>query len=175
MNKQRILLLFLRYFFLISLSFGNLAFFYFLFSAPTHFFFVSLSKLFFDVQIQEGCFLINSVPITVIDACVSGSAYYLLFILNFTTPLKIRKRILVLLFTIFVFFIFNISRMIFLLAILNYEIFNLTHNLLWHFGSTIFIVLLWFLSIKIFSIKEIPVYSDMVYLYSLIKLEKEQQ
>jgi hypothetical protein len=39
------------------------------------------------------------------------------------------------------------------------------HQILWYVMSTVFVVGIWFAEVKIFRIKEIPVYSDLKFLY----------
>jgi len=106
--------------------------------------------------------------VQIIPACVAGSAYLLLLILNLTIEMDIKKRILSILLSFALLFILNTLR-IFILIILyqdNFMFFNITHKLLWYVLSTVFVVLIWFLTAKIFSIKKIPVYSDFIYLFS---------
>lgn len=112
---------------------------------------------------------------SIIPACIAGSAYYLLLILNLTTPMNIRKRIKSLTFILGIFLILNILR-IFLFALFfaskNYEIFNLAHTASWYFGSTVLVILIWFANVLIFKIKEIPIYSDIKSIINQIKGEK---
>jgi len=123
-----------------------------------------LLKLFYQVSIMKEIIMVNLKTIIEISpACVAGSAYLLLLILNLSTPMKIKTRIYSVLFSIILLFLINVLR-IFILSILlvnNFKYFDLTHKLFWYGLSTLFVVGIWFLSIKLFKIKEIPVYSDM--------------
>jgi hypothetical protein len=56
--------------------------------------------------------------------------------------------------------------------IANTSYFVSTHLLLWYFISLFFVVGIWFLVVKIFSIKDIPIYSDLVFLIEKIKNSK---
>jgi len=158
-----------RYTILILTGFLSIQIFYFLFTSftiyPTYF----LLKLFFNASLIYNTILINSLPVEIIGACIAGSAYYLLLILNLSTPkIKLRKRITMLLFSFFLFLIINILR-IFSLSILfvsGVSFFDLAHKLFWYVGSVVFVVGIWFLSVKIFKVKEIPFYSDIVFLLS---------
>jgi exosortase/archaeosortase family protein len=116
--------------------------------------------------------LVNSIPIEIIEACVAGSAYYLMLILNLSIPnIKIKKRLLLLLFSFSLFFVVNIIRIIVSSSILvsGATWFDFAHRLFWYVGSIVFVVGIWFLSVKLFKIKEIPFYTDIKYLFSLAK------
>ena len=38
-------------------------------------------------------------------------------------------------------------------------------EVLWYLGSTLFVIGIWFIEVKLFKIKEIPIYSDIKFLY----------
>lgn len=106
-----------------------------------------------------------------IPACIAGSAYLLLLILNLSTPMSYSKRMYSLIFSLASFFIFNVLR-IALFAYLyteGYRYFNFTHLLTWYFGSTLLIVIVWFSSVHLFKISSTPVYSDICLIISKIK------
>jgi exosortase/archaeosortase family protein len=156
-----------RYTILILIGIFSLEIFYFLFTYltiyPTYF----LLRLFFDASLTNNVILINSLPIEIIGSCIAGSAYYLLLILTLSTrEITIKKRFLMLLFSFGMFLIINISRLFFLsvLYVNGVSSFDITHKLFWYVGSVFFIVVTWFLSVKIFNVKEIPFYSDIVFL-----------
>lgn len=54
--------------------------------------------------------------------------------------------------------------------------FDFTHKIFWFLGSTLFVVIIWFLEVKIFKIKDIPIYTDLKFLYkdSLLKNKKSK-
>jgi exosortase/archaeosortase family protein len=157
----------LRYFILIIFGISNAAIFYFLFTSLTIYpVFFSL-KLFFDTSLTSNILLVNNIPIEIIGACVAGSAYYLLLILNLSTRgIKLEKRILVLLFSFFSLLIVNILRIFLLSSLLisGASFFDVAHKLFWYTGSVFFVILIWFLSVRLFKIKEIPFYSDIIFL-----------
>ncbi len=172
MDKSRVFSLVIRYLVLILLGLGNLYIFYLIFTPLTIYpVFYILSKFF------DPIFFLSKTPIPaiffkgyiahIIPACVAGSAYYLLLILNLTTPMKISKRIYSILFLFIGFLIINIIRIaVFALLVpRGYQYFDITHELTWYFGSTIMVVILWFANILIFKIREIPIYSDIKSLY----------
>jgi len=127
---------------------------------PTFF----ILKLFYNqTTLINNTILINEFPIQIISACIGASAYLLLLILNLSTPLILKKRTQTLSFSIVILLIFNIAR-ITILSILAYKtplLFTTIHNLTWLFLNTFIVVIIWFLTIKIFKIKSIPVYTDL--------------
>jgi exosortase/archaeosortase family protein len=115
--------------------------------------------------------VLDSIAIDLIPACLALSAYLLFIILNLLTPLKLSKRIKSLSFSLLVLLFFNILRIIFLtyLLTINSPYFTIIHKIIWYFLSTLFVILLWFLSCYLFKIKEIPLYTDLKNLLSLNK------
>ena len=133
---------------------------------------ISTSKvlsIFYDIKVAGDLIIYNSYTIQIIAACVAGSAYLLLLILNLTTQIKLKKRLYSILFTFVLFFIINILRIVTLSVMLfnDSSLFDITHKLFWYVLSTIFVVIIWFLTVKVFKIKEIPGYGDLRYLYFL--------
>ena len=108
--------------------------------------------------------------IEIVPACIAGAAYILILILNLSVPMKAKNRINSLLLSIFVFLIFNILR-IFVFSLLYHNLVplvDITHKIFWYGISTIFIVGIWFFTVKTFKIKEIPFYSDIKFMLSEI-------
>jgi hypothetical protein len=56
-------------------------------------------------------------------------------------------------------------------------LFDIAHKFLWVIGSVIFVVGIWFITLKLFKIEEIPFYSDLSYLlkYSIVKKSKRRK
>lgn len=100
---------------------------------------------------------------TIIPACVAGSAYYLLLILNLTTPMNVKQRMQSLIFIFILFLFLNISRIVLFGSLLfkGYHYFDLAHRAVWYFGSTLLVVLIWFSAVLSFRIEAIPVYTDL--------------
>lgn len=158
--------LIIRYLILIIVAIPNLLIFYLVFKPLTiypSFFFLNLL---FDPILFGSTILINNVSIEIVNACVAGSAYYLLLILNLSTS-KIKNRISAILFSFLVFLELNLLRIFILSLFLISESqwFAITHKFSWYFLSTIFVIGIWFLEVKLFKIKEIPFYSDIKYIY----------
>jgi hypothetical protein len=58
---------------------------------------------------------------------------------------------------------------IFILSILfvsGISFFDFAHKSFWYVGSIVFVVLIWFLGVKLFKIESIPFYSDIKFLLS---------
>ena len=169
-EKNKIISILIRYLIVLSLMF-SLPIIYKIFTPLT---IISISKiliLFYNIKVVGDLIIYNSYTIQIIAACVAGSAYLLLLILNLTTQIKLKKRIYSILFTFILFFIVNILRIVILTAFVfnDSPLFDITHKLFWYLLSTLFVVAIWFLNVKIFKIKEIPIYDDIKYLYSLKK------
>jgi len=175
-KNKNIFYIFLRYLVLILIALPGFDIFYFIFSPITVYPIYFLLSLVYEVFLQGTTILIGTIPIEIIGACIAGSAYYLLLILNLSIPnVKIEKRILMIIFSCGIFYILNLLR-IFLLSIMyvnNSSLFDFSHKLFWYLGSTIFVIGIWFLEIKVFKIKEVPFYSDLKYLYNSQKKSKD--
>ena len=168
MKQQQALFLVIRYFLLIILALGNLYLIYLIFTPLTVYPVYFLLSLFFNTAISSNIITLENISIELIPACIAGAAYYLLFILNLLTHMKIKTRIYSLLFITLSFLALNILRIFIfsILALNGSKYFEVTHLFFWYIGSTIILVLVWFVNIIIFKIKEIPFYTDMK---SLIK------
>lgn len=154
--------------------------FYLIFTPLTIYPVYFLLSLFFDVSLVGNFLIIERFfPIEIIGPCVAGSAYYLLLILNLSTPdINIKKRLLITLVSFSSLLLVNILR-IFFLAVLflsGFSYFDIAHELFWYLGSVVFVVGIWFLCVKLFKVKQIPVYSDIISLKKLSgkKLKKSK-
>ena len=166
----------IRYFILILVAIPNLWIFYFVFTPITVYPVYFLVSLFFESVLTKTTVTIsNYFPIEIIRACVAGAAYYLLLILNLSTPkIKLKKRIKMILLAFGCLLILNILRIFFLsITYVNgYSWFDITHKLFWYLGSSVLIVGIWFAEVKLFKIKQIPFYSDLKFLYRNSNLKK---
>jgi len=178
MKKETKLFLdiFIRYFILIIIGIFSFRIFYLFFYSLTIYPVFFLLKIFFDSSLLYNVIFVHNIPIEIIGPCVAGSAYYLLLILNLSIPnLKLKKRINLLLFSFGSLLIINILRIFFLsvLLISGVSFFDITHKLFWYIGSSVFVIGVWFLGIKLFKVKEIPFYSDIKFLLKSGKKPKK--
>jgi exosortase/archaeosortase family protein len=122
-------------------------------------------NIFYEVSLNENIIIIDKLSyISLVEACIAGSAYLLLLILNLTTPLKRDIRIKSIAYSFILLFVINVIRIVFL-SVLYHEqksYFEFSHAFLWYGLSTIFVIIIWILTIKKFKIKIIPVYTDIV-------------
>lgn len=176
MNKLYDLII--RYVVLLVVAVPNLFLFYWIFSPLTVYPSYFLFNLFFDTYLSGNNILFSNVSFSIIGACIAGSAYYLLLILNLSIPnVSLKERIKRILFAFSIFLAVNILRIFFLgvLYLQGAEFFDITHKIFWYGLSTLFIVGIWIFEVKIFKIKEIPVYSDFVFLYKKSSLHKKSK
>ena len=172
---DKIYLIFIRYILLFGLIF-SLSLIYKIFTPLTVYPVFWLLNLIYDYVIisQNIITIVNISPIELVPACIAGSAYLLLLILNLSVSMKLKQRIYTILFSFGTLLVLNILR-IFILSIMYHSgntFFDITHKLFWYWLSTFFVVGIWFLMVKIFSIKQIPVYSDVKYFLRSIRKKK---
>lgn len=173
MEQKDVFSLLARYISLIILALGNLWIIYKLATFPT----ISVSYFFIN-KLYPGAVLLGDNTIffkgyyaQIIPACVAGAAYYLLAILNFSTPMNLAKRISSLIFIFLTFFILNTSRIIIFAYLFEkgYNYFDITHLLTWYVGSTLAVIFIWFSAVILFKIGNTPVYTDILNLVKEVK------
>jgi len=173
LSNLNIFNIFTRYLLILLLGLSNLFVFYKLFTPATAYLSYFFLSLFGNSYLFGSIIFFKSNIIELIPACIAGSAYYLLFILAFSiADIKLVKRITILVFSFALFLLVNVFRITFLAIIANAKYFSEIHLFFWYFLSTVFLVLIWLLCIKVFKIKTIPIYSDIKYIYSLSKKKK---
>jgi len=173
-GKKAIYLL-LRYLILLGLMF-TLSLIYKILTPLTVYSTAGLLKIFYQVSIYKEFIAVSNITMQIIPACVAGSAYLLLLILNLTVPMEPKQRVYSMLFSTISLFVTNILR-IFILTVLlinNFQFFDFTHKLFWYGLSTVFVVGIWFFTTFLFKIKEIPVYTDIKYLINNINGGKKK-
>jgi len=175
-TKNRLLDILIRYSIIFLVSVPGLWLFYSIFTPLTVYPVYWLVNLFFDATVIGNVVMIsNQIPIDLIPACIAGSAYFLLFALNLSIPkIKLKKRLTMLGISFLSLLLINILRIfVFILLFMSgYFLFDLTHKIFWYGLSTLFVVGIWFIIVKKFKVKEIPLYSDIKYLYSHSNLIK---
>lgn len=170
---KKIYSVFNRYILIFILGLSDLVLFYFLFTKPTVLVSNFLLNLVSPTILFGNTILFKEVLIELVKACIAGSAYYLLIILALAIPnIKVTRRLKLIGFLFVSLFIFNTLR-IFLLSLINsIDLFNTVHLLTWYFFTTAFVIVIWFSAVKLFKIKEVPIYSDIKFLLSLTKHKK---
>lgn len=175
MHKQketkRVIYLCIRYLALILLALGGLWVFYFIFTPLTIYPVFWILNLFFQTSLSGITITFNNIPIQLITACIAGAAYYLLLILNLSTPMPVKTRIKAISFSFILFLAINIIRIVVFSLLLSssFSLFNAIHLIFWYFLSSLLVFLVWYLEIKLFKIKNIPVYTDLKFIYKLAK------
>lgn len=173
-NNKKLIDICFRYLVLLLLGIFGLSIFYEVFRPLTIYPVYWLLSIFYNASLSENVINIG-IPIEIIDACIAGSAYFLLLILNLSIPnIKTSKRIKIIVFSFVCLLLINIIR-IFLLSILaesGSSLFDITHKFFWYSLSVVFVVCIWFIEIKLFKISQIPLYSDLKFLYKKSSLKK---
>tara|TARA_Y100000310_G_C20652730_1_gene800337 strand:+ start:1221 stop:1742 length:522 start_codon:yes stop_codon:yes gene_type:complete len=169
-RDKKLLFMISRYVLLLILAL-SLSLFYKILTPLTTNFSAFLLNIFYQVSVSGDLINVSGILIKIIPACVAGSAYLLLLILNLTLPMKLKTRIYTILFSLITLFVLNILRIVFLTILLvnDFKFFDFTHKLFWYVLSTIFVVGIWFLTAYIFKIKQIPIYTDLKPLIKNIK------
>ena len=170
MNSRESFSMFVRYFALILVGVFGMGVIYAIFTPLTIYPVFWILNLFYSIDLENNTLFVNNFSINLIQACISGAAYYLLLILNLSTPMESKKRIKSLAFIIVSFLILNIVRIIIftVLFIAGFSYFDLAHKLVWYFGSTILVVAIWFVNVNLLKIKSIPAYTDLKNLFNKI-------
>ena len=178
MNKREMWNLITRYLVLLILGLFQLRAFYLAFTPATVYPVYYILELFDrNSELLIGNILFfKGIYVEIIQACIAGAAYYLLFILNLTTSMKAEQRAKSLVFLVGSFLILNIIRILLFsyLAVSGGTYFDAAHNFIWYFGSTIMVVVLWFVNVSLFKIKNIPIYSDFYNLFKDIKKKRRK-
>jgi exosortase/archaeosortase family protein len=134
-----------------------------------------LLSIFYDSFVYQNMVLVETMNIEIISACVAVSAYFLLLILNFTVSMSLKQRIKTLIFSFAALLVLNILR-IFVLSVLlleNFVYFDIVHKIFWYSLSILFVAGIWLLAVFLFGVKNIPVYSDFKFIFSLLKSSKK--
>jgi len=173
--KKEIAGILIRY--IVALLISLIAFFIPLFSFifkpltvwPTVFFL----RAFYDVVFNNlTSIVVHGHNILFVEACIAGSAYFLLLILNLLTRgINLKKRIFIFVFGALLLLVMNILRLLVLIPLIVEEkiIFELIHKVFWYGISTGYVIIIWILSVFIFKIKNIPFISDIQFILKSIR------
>lgn len=176
-DSKKIISLVIRYLLIILIAIPNMYIIYRVFTPITVYPVYFLLNLFYDGILRGTTILFKKISISIIDSCVAGSAYYLLFMLNLSIPeIPLKKRIKMIFFSSIALLAINIFRIFFLsiLVLQEFAFFDVAHKLFWYFLSTIFVVGIWFLEVYMFKVKETPFLDDLKFLYKISVFGKEK-
>ncbi|HLC53195.1 MAG TPA: pacearchaeosortase [Candidatus Nanoarchaeia archaeon] len=165
MEYQEVLGMLSRYLVLLVLPLSGLFLFYSVFTPLTVYPVFWVLKLWYANAIVLGTNTIffKGYYAEIIPACIAGAAYYLLIILNLSTPMPSLTRVKSLVFLCSAFLVLNIARILAFARLfeIGFNYFDLTHQLTWYFGSTLLVVGIWFANVFMFNITAVPIYSDI--------------
>lgn len=176
MKNSKILSIILRYLIVCLLGLFNLKLFYYLFGPLTVFGTGFVLGLFSNVLVFGRTIIFNSNVFEIVNACVIGSAYYLLFILFMSfQDIRFFKRIFIILLSFFLLYVVNVLRILFLIFIFEKSYFVFAHWIFWNFVSTVFVLGIFFFIVFIFKLKEIPFQKDFLYFFRLVYQSKSKK
>src|SRR3989344_5152255 len=114
MNKKDVFDISLRYVILLLLSISNIYLIYLIFTPLTVYpVFFLLNQIFHNAILQENAISFgDGMIIRLIPACIARAAYYLLLILNLSTPMKKITRVKSITFLLVSFLFLNILRIL---------------------------------------------------------------
>jgi len=154
--------IFLRYIIILLFGIGNLFVFYFILTPVTTYSVYGILSLYHEVELgKSGILFLESFNVGLIDSCIAGGAFYLLFILIMSTGnLNLKKRLTILFYSFLIFLFLNVLRILVLIELYGTNIFIFAHWFLWNVMSTLFVVGIWFFMVKIYKIKSYPFLTD---------------
>lgn len=170
--RRELSYLFLRYMLITLIGLIGINTIYLIFTPLTVYPVLGILKFFYSsITLENNTFVLGDYIINIIPACIAGAAYYLLIILNLATPMQAKNRTKSLVFILLSFLVLNITRLLFFSALFfaGYRYFDIAHKIVWFLGSTLLVVIIWFVNITLFKIKAIPAYTDLKNLVKLIK------
>ncbi len=167
-SNKKVVFLFLRYAIILIFGVGN---FYILYKILTPITINSTNvilRLFTLTTLSGDVIHFGQTTIKIAPPCVAGAAFFLLFALLLSIPnIKIKTRIYAVLTAMATLLIINIARILILAPLTTAKYFEIIHWIFWNILSTVFVVGIYFATIKYYKIKGIPVYSDLKYLRRL--------
>lgn len=121
------------------------------------------------VFVAHDTFRIGVEEFLFVPACAAVLAYVLLYVLIlFTRGISFRLGLKIALVGSVVIFLVNLLRielLIFVLLEYGKNYFQTLHLFLWKFVSTVFVALLWIYFVLRHSIKEVPFYGDITFIF----------
>ncbi len=174
-ESKKIIGLFSRYIVIILAGLGNLYLFYKILTPITIVVLRWAISIFTTPVFTNNFIFIKGIAIIeIVPACIAGAAFYLLFILIFSSAdIEPIKRLYAAITAFAILFVLNILRILLLIPMIRLSYFAVLHWTFWHLLSTVFVLAAWFAVVKIYKIKSIPGYSDLKYMKSLMQSGKK--
>jgi exosortase/archaeosortase len=175
MNNKELSGLIFRYLIVVLIGLFGISLLYAIFTPLVVYPSFWILRLFFTgITLQQSTFVLGSSSINIIPACIAGAAYYLLLILNLSSPMPKKTRANSLIFLLSALSALNILRLVVFSSLFfsGFSYFDIAHKAVWYFGSTILVVGLWFVNVRLFNIKSIPAYTDLTNLRRIARKSK---
>ena len=171
MELKNTIFLFLRYAVLILIGLFGISIIYTILTPLTAISSFLILKIFYSASLGGSQIILGDFTINLVQACIAGAAYYLLLILNLSTPMQPLTRLKSLIFTLSFLFILNVLRIVIFSALFisGFYYFDAVHKLSWYVGSILLVIAIWFLNVALFKIKGIPAYTDLKNLFSAVR------
>ncbi|MBM3232685.1 pacearchaeosortase [Candidatus Pacearchaeota archaeon] len=117
----------------------------------------------------------SGLTFSLVPACVAGSAYYLLLILNLTTKMTFTQRLKSILFILTTFYVLNLIRLLVFVFLYSSTVpfTDSLHIITWYIVSILFVVGIWFYNVYLFKIGGLPIVDDFSDLWNAIKNRKQ--
>lgn len=136
-------------------------------------------NIFYPVRLINNSIVVNNHAFTFISACVALPAYYLLLFLILTTKdIDFKHSVKLFFIGSLLILLLNIIRIdLLIISFINFgkDFFDSIHLVFWKFVSGLYVALVWIFLSKWYKIKNIPVYSDLKYLYSKSLLKQRKK
>lgn len=166
----------LRYLIILLFGFGNLYLFYLILTPLTNYAVFGVVKL-VDVSayLFEGYIYLTNLSVGIVEACVAGAGFYLLFTLAMSVRnISLKERVALIFFNFCLFYLLNVTRILGLIFIYGNRFFDLIHWILWNVVSIFLLLAVWFLSVYLFRIKSIPIFDDLNLFFKEYQLIKKR-
>ena len=174
-EKEFIINLIMRYALAFLFSLGSFWIFYVVFTPLTFYPSALILKILYNATIEAPFILLGKYTVFIDKACVAGSAYFLMFLINMATHgISWPKRIKIVLLNFGSLLILNILRIGFLAILLLTlpGLYDVTHFIFWHVISTVFVIAIWLFTSKAYKIYKIPFFSVWMIIKNMIKKKK---
>ena len=109
----------------------------------------------------------------IVEACVAGFAFYLIWVLMLLTKdVRLRDRVGIFVLGMVLMFSMNVIRILILIGIyinLGVDAFNSVHFLFWQVFSGVYVAIVWISLVSMFKLKGVPAWEDIKTLWGMIR------